>query len=36
MVVQDVVCGAMDWIELAQNRYRWRELVNAEINLLVL
>jgi hypothetical protein len=25
----------MDWIELAQDRGRWRELVNAEMNLRV-
>jgi len=25
----------MDWIELAQDRDRWWELVNAEINLLI-
>jgi hypothetical protein len=24
--------GCMDWIDLAQNRYRWRALVNAAIN----
>jgi len=25
----------MDWIDLAQDRDRWRELVNAVMNLLV-
>jgi hypothetical protein len=25
----------MDWIDLAQNRNRWRALVNAEMNLRV-
>ena len=27
--------GAMDWIELAQNKDRWRALVNAVMNLRV-
>jgi hypothetical protein len=27
--------GCMDWIDLAQDRDRWRALVNAVMNLLV-
>jgi len=35
MDLQEVRCGCMDWIGLAQDRDRWRTLVSAVMNLRV-
>ena len=35
MMIQEVGCGGIDWIDLAQDRNRLRALVNAVMNLRV-
>jgi len=35
MDLQKMGCGSVDWIELAQDRDRWRVVVNAVMSLLV-
>jgi len=35
MDLQEIGCGGMDWIEQAHDRNRWRELLNAIMDLRV-
>jgi hypothetical protein len=33
MNLQEVVCGGVDWFELARDRNRWRTIASAVMNL---
>jgi hypothetical protein len=36
MELREIGCGCVEWIQLAQDRGRWRDLVNTIMNLRVL
>jgi hypothetical protein len=36
MDLGEIACGGVDWIDLAQDRDKWRALVNSVMNLRVL
>jgi hypothetical protein len=36
MDLREIGCGGVEWIHLVQDRYRWRAVVNAVMNLRVL
>jgi hypothetical protein len=36
MEFQEMTCGGVDWIQLAQNNVRWQALLNPVINLWIL
>jgi hypothetical protein len=36
MDLKEIGCGGVEWIQLAQDRYRWRAVVNTVMKLLVL
>jgi hypothetical protein len=36
MDLEEIAWAGVDWIDLAQDRYRWRALVNSVLNMQVL
>jgi hypothetical protein len=36
MDLREIGCGSVDWIQLAQDRARWRAVVNTVMNIRVL
>jgi hypothetical protein len=36
MNLRKIACGGMNWIDLAQDRNRWKAVVNAVMNLWIL